>query len=263
MTVEVPEYGGCLWPVDPACLTDQWESYSPEVRNRALALASSTLRRLTGNRVGHCPITVRPCGTVSRACSMINSMAGYSLLWTPMNWAGTWTNCGCGDECTVLHQVELPTPVGRVDQVKVDGVVVPPTDYRVDNGRYLVNLSDTPWPSNQDLASSDSELGTFSVTYLNAYPVDSTGAYAVGVLALEFAKACSGNKCRLPVGVTNISRQGVTMEIATGAFPGGMTGIREVDTYIALWNPDGLRRQATVWSPDQNRPRHTTFGAGQ
>ena len=33
----------------------------PEVQDRAPGLASATLRRLTGYRVGGCPITVRPC----------------------------------------------------------------------------------------------------------------------------------------------------------------------------------------------------------
>jgi hypothetical protein len=45
------------------------------------------------------------------------------------------------------------------------------------------------------------------------------------------------------------------MEIATGAFPGGFTGIREVDAFIAIWNPNAVREQTRVWSPDIRPPR--------
>jgi hypothetical protein len=45
------------------------------------------------------------------------------------------------------------------------------------------------------------------------------------------------------------------MEIAGGAFPDGFTGIREVDAYIALYNPKAIRQRATVWSPDIKSPR--------
>ena len=75
--------------------------------------------------------------------------------------------------------------------------------------------------------------------------------------AVEYARACTGGKCRLPQGVTSIVRQGVSFEIEGGAFPNGFTGIREVDAWIALWNPDGLRQQAKVYSPDLKRPRLT------
>ncbi len=45
------------------------------------------------------------------------------------------------------------------------------------------------------------------------------------------------------------------MDIATGSFPGGFTGIREVDAFISIWNPGGRRQQTQVWSPDIHTPR--------
>lgn len=253
---EVPVYGGCPWPVDPACFTDEWSAYPEEVRARAVALASSTLSRLTGYRVGNCAVTVRPY--VSReACFVPYSGFAPSGPFIPgMNANGLWVN-----NCSPCRQpdpdeVVLPAPVGRVDAVKVDGVVIAPENYRVD-GNLLVWMGEgsAPWPRSQDMSKPDTEVGTFSVTYLNAYPVDSLGAYAAGVLSMEYAKACNGNKCRLPAGVTNVVRQGVSFEVASGAFPGGLTGIREVDAFITLWNPGGLQRPTTVWSPDVHRPR--------
>lgn len=255
---DVPDYDGCLWPMDPACLTPEWEALDDDVKYRAHALASSTLHRLTGRRVGVCPITVRPCKPTV-ACGVPYYDSPYGTFRPGMDLNGAWINsCGCTTPCghQNICEVKLPAPVGRVDEVKVDGAVVPSTDYRVD-GNMLVytGAGDCLWPSTQDLSASDSEPNTFSVTYLNAYPVDSIGAYAAGVLALEFSKACTGGKCRLPAGVTTVIRQGVTLEITTGVFADGFTGIREVDSYIALWNPNGLQRQSTVWSPDLYTPR--------
>lgn len=249
----VPDFGGCTWPVDTACLTPQWEEFSPEVQARALALATATLERLTGYRVSNCPITVRPCAPTINHCGLRYYSGGGFAWMTPFNWSGSWVNaCGCtGGGCyhgDALAQIKLPAPVGRIEEVKVNGQVLASTDYLL-HGNTLLRKNGT-WPIRQDLSSSDSELGTFSVTYLNAYPVDALGAYAAGVLAMEYGQACVGNKCRLPTGVTAIARQGVTMQVATGTFPEGMTGIREVDTFIALWNPDGMTQRSKVWSPD-------------
>jgi hypothetical protein len=251
----LPQYGGCLWPMDPACQDETWQSYSPEVQQRARALASATLQRLVGGRVAECPVKVRPNPSRGVCWAPPNYLDfHYGRTFTPLNWGGQWLNCvPCPPESKT---VSLPAPVGRIDEVRVDGVVIPSSSYTViENSLVWMGEGDAPWPSSQDVNKPDTEEGTFSVTYLNAYPVDSNGAYAVGLLALEFAKSCTNGKCRLPSNVTNIVRQGVSMAVVTGAFPGGLTGIREVDAYIALWNPDKLRQAPTVWSPDMARAR--------
>lgn len=237
------------WPLDDSCCAE-FATYPQDVQDRATALAGMTLRMLTAYRVGGCPVTVRPCRKVCE---------GYIPYYTgqpfgPYNWNGVWFNCTCGGQtcgCGALCQLELPRPIGAVEEVKIDGKVLDPWTYRVDEGRWLVRLDGECWPDCQDLALADTEVGTFSVTYLNAIPVDSLGKYAGGVLACEYAKACAGGKCRLPSGVTSVVRQGVSYEIAAGSFPGGATGIREVDTWIARYNPNHLRTQPAVWTPDE------------
>lgn len=232
MTSVIPEYSGCPWPADPACFNDEWQAMDQSVRDRALALASSTLHRLTGRRVTNCPVTVYP-GATGSACFV--PFTGFNPAWpiTPgMNMQGQWVN-NCGPTPSNPRvSVRLPRPVGRVDEVRVLGVVVPPEDYQIMDGNLLVYIgSGEGWPVT-------GEITDFAVTYINGYPPDSLAAYAVAVLAMEFAKACSGARnCRLPTGVVSIVRQGVAMEIASGLFPGGTTGIREVDTFIGLWNP--------------------------
>ena len=248
---EVPGFAGCPWPVDPACLSDEWEAYEDFVRERALALASATLSRLTAYRVGQCPVTVRP--QPQRAMCLLPSHYGQTGLYLPA--LGLYGSVVYTDR-TQPWEIALPGPITRLDEVKIDGSVQSLNDFRIEEKSRLVwqGAGEVPWPNNQDLRLPDTEPGTFSVTYLNTYPVDSLGAYAAGVLATEFAKACTGARgCRLPSGVTSIVRQGVSMEITQGAFPDGVTGIREVDSFIALYNPRGRTQASRVYVPGGRR----------
>lgn len=54
------------WPIDLACSAEEWARYSESVQERAKALAVQTIRRLTGYRVGGCPVKVRPCSRYYR-----------------------------------------------------------------------------------------------------------------------------------------------------------------------------------------------------
>lgn len=245
------------WPVDQGCC-DDFDNYSPAVQARSRSLAVQTLRSLTGYQVGGCPVVLRPC---KDTC-----LPGYTPWasvppFTPyVDGNGQWLNMVCGTcatdcSCVVLEQISLPMPVGRVDEVKVDGTVLDESAYRLDAPNHLVRLDGGTWPVCQDLSKPDTQVGTMSVTYLNASPVDGLASYAAGVLACEFAKACSGAKCRLPSGVTEISRRGLTMTIPAGMFTEGLTGIREVDVFILAYNPYLQKMPSTVWSPDQHHAR--------
>lgn len=247
----VPANDGCLWPLDPACLEDEWETeFDEPAKLRAQALASATLRRLTAYRVGGCSTVVRPCGSACAYSYSSNPIWQTSSSFVPANWAGSWTNCGCAGAC--IHNpktsVKLPPPVYEVTEVKVNGAIVPSTNYWVSGG-YLIAKGSQTWPMTQNLDLPDTEAGTFSITYFDSAPVDGMGAYAAGKLAMEYARACSGGVCALPETVTSIARQGVTYDIPAGSFPNGETGIREVDAFIALWNPGHRRMRPQVWVP--------------
>ena len=111
------------------------------------ALASATLRRLTGYRVGGCPITVRPC---KRGCAdLLMTRSYYDMLsmgygvsfWPHISGEGLWVNsCGCATDCSceALCSIKLPAPVGRVDAVKIDGAVL---DHRRRTGSTATNWS--------------------------------------------------------------------------------------------------------------------------
>lgn len=246
----VPPYSGCDWPIDPACLTETWDTYDESVRDRAIHLASSTLQRLTGYRVGGCPLTVRP--SLQGGCTSPLLAPVYDFIgWTgPVNWNGQWSNVG---RILDSRLVDLPVPVGAIIEVKVDGVVISPGDYKIVDNHYLawVGAGDPPWPVEQDWVLPDTEVGTFSVTYLNSYPVGALGAHAAGLMAVEFAAACAGGgkKCKLPSTVISIVRQGVSYDLSAGAFPDGKTGIREVDAFIEMWNPKGRKGTGMVFNP--------------
>lgn len=270
MTVETPEYSGCSWPIDESCLPEEWDEASPEIKDWAIALASQTLRRLTAYRVGGCPIIVRPC---KASCVNDAFIPFYGALGTlgggsfrpGMNAQGAWINsCGCSHNCscTTLCTVNLPGPVGAVMEVRLDGVLVPQADYFVSgNAIVWAGEGDCPWPTCQDLSKPNTEVGTFSVTYLNSYAVDGLGAHAAATLAAEFAASCTGGTCRLPSSVTAVTRQGVTYEITPGSFPDGFTGIQVIDAYISLWNPRGLKDQPRVWTPQMRSPQVQRTGS--
>lgn len=252
----------CTWDADFTGIQEQWDKLSPEVQARALLLATSSLQMLTLNRVGTCPVTIRPC-PVKRPCAadwepyrMYDSVGG--LLH-----GGDWLNpCGCRTAhwCAPLSEVDLPGPVGYIDRLKIDGVSVPLDDgnWRLDNGHLLVwqGAGPSPIPSSQDLNKPDSEPGTWSITYTQSYPVAADGRIAVAWLAMEFARAFKpAGKCELPRGVTNVVRSGVTFTIDAGLFPNGLTGMDTVDAFILKWVPPGApSRSATVFSP-RNRGR--------
>lgn len=256
MTEPLPDQPDFCWPIDPACSDTEWGDFEESVRLRAVALATSTLYRLVLGRVGGCAVQVRPCpqNGAEPFFPWQRNYVSYGQF-GPALLDAAWVNCGCalrGCGCTTGCEIVLGGYVGKVDEVKVGSAVIDTADYKVIDNEKIVwqGTGDCPFPKRQDLSKPLGQDGTFSVTYLPARQVDGLGAYAAGVLAFEFAKACGGGKCRLPSNVTQLTRQGVSMTLISGSFPHGRTGIREVDTFIALHNPNGLTSAPRVYSPD-------------
>lgn len=249
---------------------DEIDALDPAIKERSEALAWSTLSSLLGYRLALCPSVLRPC---VKSCSVrtwdtapvfdSNFAGGFpNGAFSPFISDGSWYNgCGCRTDCscTSLCEVVMPTPVGGIASVWMDGAELDPTAYRVDNGNRLVRTDGDCWPSCQDMSNSDPALGGLFVSYYPFLAPNDLLRYAAGVLASEFYKACTNKNCRLPQGVTNVSRAGITMEIPSGLFPNGATGLREVDPIIRVYNPNGLRQPPRVLSPDQSRGRVTTW----
>lgn len=257
----VPATDLCL-PIDTSYCQTEWDAFEPEVQARATAYAQMTYSMLTGYRLGGCPVTVRPC----RESCVPPTYLDYPVRGGsgvsgrgPFTMGGRWFNavCGCGVSgcsCTRTCDLRLPGEVATVDEVSLDGIIVDPTLYRLDGPNLLVSLGEC-WPLCQNMAAEVDEEGSFTVTYTPGPAADGLDAFAIGLLACEYGKATQGQRCRLPAGVTSVARQGVTLDLATSPFPGGLTGIPEVDSRIKWWNPHGLVTPSTVWSPDLRSPR--------
>lgn len=233
------------------------DAYSPELIALAEQAAMDTMRMLTLYRVGGLPITVMPC---SNTCVRPYSGGQFGNSYVPfypiLLESGAYANCFCtsGCGCENVSTVLLTEPVGRIAVVKINGEVVDPTLYHVDDGNKLVRHDGIGWPS---CAGEN-----FTVTYLNAYEVDEYGSFVAGILAMEFLKLFTTPKeCRLPRTVTDVTRGGMTFTVSTQMFPDGMTGINEVDSYLVRWNPNGLRSMPMVISPDVPSQHQTTWRA--
>lgn len=226
---------------------DDWDTLDASLQERATQLAWNTINALTGGQIGNCPVTVRPC--VAQPCDVC---VGWEWP-SPRVVEGTWVNLSCVPprcQCSPLCEIVLESRVAQIDAVVVDGATLDPTTYTVHNGHRVVRTDGQCWPSCQHFDRPLTEMGTYGVTYVPGVIPDVAGLWAVGVLACEYAKACSGAKCRLPSSVTSLTRQGVSMQMSTALFPNGLVGIREVDAYIISLNPAGIMRPASVWSPD-------------
>lgn len=249
-----------LWTCDVSCT-------SPVATGRAVQFATEVLWALTGRQFGLCAVTLRPCR--STCYDGWDGWWGDRPFWstgltypTPALIGGAWFNlvCGlCGDSCSCsqLSQVDLPAPVYDVVEVKVDGTVMPTGSYRLDNDRTLVRIDGGEWPRCNDLRLSDSSVGTWSVTARFGQAVPEGGAWAVGELACQFVNAISGADCRLPKQVTQLVRQGVTiqMDSITELLKDGVTGLYFVDFFIKTWNPGRLRRRSRTYHVDGPRAR--------
>lgn len=236
----------------------------------------------TGRQFGTCAVTIRPCrDDCSQEWTTYRGMGrGNAYLpWTQGGWGGPlnpalingqWYNLGCGGSCgadkcscSYVPTVTLAGPVVEVTQVRVNGNVLDPTAYRLDNHAYLVRTDGDDWPSCQNmLADPATDDDTFEVTYVIGVEVPPGGELAAGVLACEMAKAaCNSSSCRLPQRIQSFTRQGVTMTVLDNydtMYKLGTTGLWVVDSWIASINSAKARAGIRIASPDIRPTRRTT-----
>jgi len=163
-----------------------------------------------------------------------------------------------------LERIKLAGyPIRSIIQVQIDGTIIPPSEYRIDEWRWLVRLSkEVPpgsgnwvnegWPSCQYLDRQPPQDGTFEVTYEYGQDPPTIGRLAAAELACQLYRACAGGDCVLPESVQRVVRQGVTYErmLYEGLWGSGRTGIASVDQFLGAYNPHRHRRRPAVWSPD-------------
>lgn len=243
--------GPCIgYDLDPALLDD------------ALQVASEILYDLTRRRwPGECADTVRPCGERHDRAK-----------WYPTH--RTVPVCGCRSSrecgCRRLSEIRLPGyPVTSIGQVTIDGDIIDPANYRVDDWRYLTWLDPDGetgrggWPCCADPRRGIDEDDSFSVTYTYGLGPPLGGVQAAATLGCQLALACVPDaKCQLPKRITTITRSGVSLAVLDplSLFKDGLTGIASVDLWVASTFLGSARRPATVVVPGRGRPvrRHTS-----
>lgn len=242
----------------------------------AATAASDILYELSGRIFpGECgPVTVRP---VSRPTDMDTRAWGATL--STVGWVasqGFASAYGSFNPGVVAHYgsiepptIELPYAVTEIVQVKIDGEVIPPSEYELRDFKSLIRVrlgaSDVPvarygWPTSQIMDLPDTEPGTFSVTYMFGVAPPASGLLAVRKLAEMLALPQLGDSLHYPTRVTSVARQGVTAAITDvmDLVMKGGTGIYEVEVFLNSVNPNRNARQAAVWSPDLGRPGRRT-----
>ncbi len=234
------------------------ETTSPFLFDVVAEQASDLLFEISGRLyAGECgPRTVRPeCD--SCYCGYQVLSRGYVI--GPWDYGYPLMLC---DSCLVACDPSLiklaGVPIREVSEVKINGDVVNPDEYRVFNDRYLQRLNSVRWPVSQNLTLPDTDENTFSITYTYGADPPSLGLAAAGQIACELFKVCENGTCQLPTGVTRITRQGVTIDKLAFTSWGyrekrWATGLPLVDAFLATVNPSGLQRRPVVWAPGKRQ----------
>ena len=256
-----PEFGPCTPWIDcgdirTACSTTE----NDELLDGIATMASQIMFEISGRQfTGQCEKIVRPCETEHQPCwnSGWNNWSGWPWSWSydGVGW-GWHDQLGCHCQCQALSQVKLPGyPVTSIIEVLIDGVAQSTDTYRIDDWQYLTRMRDpldpgTPlfWPQCQILDLPDTEAGTWSVAYRSGIDPPLSGKAAATALACELLP---GADCKLPSGAVRIVRQGITidkLQPLSQMLLQGMTGIVQIDAFLASTNSSRLRRRPSIWA---------------
>lgn len=250
----------CDWTLDTSCCSDFWATLTAEQQAGATAVATQVIWAATGRQFGSCPVTVRPCGN-NNCDDMIGGWWWVNGVFTPYILGDEWFNCACPGICScgASCKVMLPGPIESVTQVAVNGAIIDPAAYRVDDGIWLVRTDGDCWPESQNF-DVDSGDNTFFVSYNRGTPVPAALAAVAGSYACEWAKGCQGSDCKLPSRIVTLTRQDVIYEFQNidELLSAGLTGVPEWDIVIRSYNPYGATQRYRVFSPELDGPIMTT-----
>jgi hypothetical protein len=246
------------------------------VSGTAVQAATEILYNRSAQQFGICTFTIRPCREDCYDSVFWGSWGGGG--WGGAGWGGgfgtwpqpaliggNWYNLTCGGcagscSCTPLSEAFLPSPVAAIVQVKLNGVVLAASGYRVDDYRKLVRLGGDSWPTCQDMSKADTEDNTWSVTVQVGQEVPAIGLLAVGELAYELMKSCLGLACAIPRNATTVTRQGITIDFPSiyELLDRKLLGLYACDLFVSTYNPHGLTAVPLVYDVDGETFRRTT-----
>jgi hypothetical protein len=175
--------------------------------------------------------------------------ADDSIMWRYLEdtWAdwGYWSPWGVQGVRGIGAKVVALLPDAPITEITaVTDADANPVDYLAELPAGVIRRQDgKPWGAGT----------TISYTHGIAPPIG--GKRAAILLTTELAKSWTGAKCNLPKRIENVTRQGLSVSMATTEWG---TGIWDIDSWLRSVNPRGLMRRASAWSPDAARLRRAT-----
>lgn len=248
--------GPCGWEITSCGCGACWDTYTPEVRETAAALAIGVMWAATARQYGQCTVVVQPCHKSALLREYQTYPVSHPDYGSAYVQSGIWRNSCTGSDqeadCCSGCEVDLegPTSTAGITEITINGAILAPASYIVQNGNILVRTDGECWPTCVNY--SQQTPPAFEVEYLKGTPIPLHVQKATERLACEFAKACAGSGCALPRRLRSLTRQGVEVSVEElSTKPGEIrTGIPEVDMIIALENPHGRSQRSIVLTPD-------------
>lgn len=255
--------GPCEPWCTPVTVKDGWGTIpaglSDTVLERACQAASEACFGLGGKRwPGVCSDTVVPA--IVRGADV----AGFIMWPAAGGGIGLLPGTVAPDRPSVGQQEWLNSllidlgadPIVHVDEIRLSGVVLASTAYKIVDGRWVIRVDGASWPFGAGVWASP-PLIEVDYTYGAAPPA--LGVNAAIALARQLALSLGGDEsCSLNRKVKQIIREGTVVDIAV---PGlidslreGFTGVAEVDLFVEAMNPHHLGRAARVIVPGQTFP---------
>lgn len=225
---------GCeQWPIIWPCQIDNIDT---ELLDAAWSLAEQLLWALSGYRVGICTYREAFRPATSGEC-------GYPYKDRYGNWRNNGQSGGLCCRVLLTHR-----PVEAVTEVTDGGVVLDASEYALE-GSWL-RRKGACWTTS--FPCDDPEL---IVVYQAGAPFPAGTGLVTGEVACEYLEAIQGHPCRLPSRATSITRQGVTVTLASAAefTERRRIGLPITDAWLETVVGAGPRVASRVYSPDLPR----------
>lgn len=190
-------------------------------------VASDILYVLSGGRVtGRCQVQVWP----------ITSYACYSAT-DRMSWV----------DADGVDSIPLRGPNTEIVEVTIDGVVLSSSEYGLIDG-YKLFRRGTSWPTTNDVTKTDSETGTFTITYRFGRTPDWLTKQAAIELVCSMASETSSPALSRLRGIASANVQGVSVQ--TEDVDGvAQMGLVNVNRWLDIYAPLGAG-SIGVYSPE-------------
>lgn len=245
---------------DPRAKTQDGVPLDDALLARKIEVAQQVLYALSGRRyAGECSDIVRP--TARWYAGHPGPLSIYPASWG-RGITYTTRNPHRDDGSTVPTEISLGVyPIRHITEVRIDGVTLDASAYRVDDLRWLRRIDGDGWPVSQDMNADPAfALNTFQVIVEYGEAPPTAGVEACKAYAIELAKGSSGDPCNLPERVLSMQMQSISYAVLDPMdfLDKGRTGVYEVDVWLRTVNPTGAQRGARVYSPDRPRPVRRT-----